>query len=300
MSATLVYYQDCPFCHSQDIHPLLVAKDHTVSKDNFEVWHCGHCTNRFTQSVPDLHHIGPYYRAEAYVSHTDTNKGLINQLYHWVRSYTLGNKRRLIKRVSHMQQGSLLDIGAGTGAFAHTMSEAGWQVTALEPDPVARENAANKYGLQLHSAEEIYTLPEASFDVITLWHVLEHVHDLHGYFDRFKALLKPGGKLVIAVPNYTSKDAAIYGQHWAAWDVPRHLYHFSPAGLQHLAHLKGFAITEMHPMWFDAFYVSMLSEQYKTGATNLVGAFLNGLRSNIKALGDERKCSSVIYILSRN
>lgn len=297
MSATLVYYRDCPFCHSQDIHPLLVAKDHTVSKENFEVWHCGHCTNRFTQSVPDLHHIGPYYRAEAYVSHTDTNKGLINQSYHWVRSYTLGNKRRLIKRVSHMQQGSLLDIGAGTGAFAHTMSEAGWQVTALEPDPVARENAANKYGLQLHSAEEIYTLPEASFDVITLWHVLEHVHDLHGYFDRFKALLKPGGKLVIAVPNYTSKDAAIYGQHWAAWDVPRHLYHFSPAGLQHLAHLKGFAITEMHPMWFDAFYVSMLSEQYKTGGTNLVGAFLNGLRSNIKALGDQRKCSSIIYVL---
>lgn len=300
MSASLVYYQDCPFCHSQDIHPLLVAKDHTVSKENFEIWHCGHCTNRFTQSIPDLHHIAPYYRAESYVSHTDTNKGLINQLYHWVRSYTLGNKRRLIKNISGLKEGSLLDIGAGTGAFAHTMAAAGWKVTALEPDPVARENAANKYGLQLRASEEMYTLPEASFDVITLWHVLEHVHDLHGYFERFKQLLKPHGQLVIAVPNYTSKDATIYGQHWAAWDVPRHLYHFSPKGLQQLAHLKGFDIKEMKPMWFDAFYVSMLSEQYKTGKSNLLAAFWNGLRSNLRALGDQRKCSSVIYILSRN
>jgi 2-polyprenyl-3-methyl-5-hydroxy-6-metoxy-1,4-benzoquinol methylase len=300
MSASLVYYQDCPFCHSQDIHPLLVAKDHTVSKENFEIWHCGHCTNRFTQSIPDLHHIAPYYRAESYVSHTDTNKGLINQLYHWVRSYTLGNKRRLIKNISGLKEGSLLDIGAGTGAFAHTMAAAGWKVTALEPDPVARENAANKYGLQLRASEEMYTLPEASFDVITLWHVLEHVHDLHGYFERFKQLLKPHGQLVIAVPNYTSKDATIYGQHWAAWDVPRHLYHFSPKGLQQLAHLKGFDIKEMKPMWFDAFYVSMLSEQYKTGKSNLLAAFWNGLRSNLQVLGDQRKCSSVIYILSRN
>ena len=180
------------------------------------------------------------------------------------------------------------------------MAAAGWKVTALEPDPVARENAANKYGLQLRSSEEIYTLSEASFDVITLWHVLEHVHDLHGYFERFKQLLKPQGKLVIAVPNYTSKDATIYGQHWAAWDVPRHLYHFSPKGLQQLAHLKGFDIKEMKPMWFDAYYVSMLSEQYKTRQSNLLAAFWNGLRSNLGALGDQRKCSSVIYILSRN
>lgn len=298
MSASLVNYKNCPFCNNAAIHPVLAAKDHTVSHESFEIWHCDDCSNRFTQAVPDLMHIGPYYQSTEYISHSDTAKGFINRLYHWVRSYTLGTKRRLIQRVTGMQQGALLDIGAGTGAFVTTMLQAGWKVTGLEPDSIARENAKTKHGIELRSADEIYSLPPTSFDVITLWHVLEHVHDLHGYFRQFKALLKPGGKLVIAVPNYTSKDAAVYGRHWAAWDVPRHLYHFSPAGMQQLAHLEGFNIQSIHPMWFDAFYVSMLSEQYKNGKPNLAGALLKGLSSNLAAIGDKRRCSSLIYVLS--
>lgn len=298
MSATNIVFDHCPFCNSEKIHPVLTAKDYTVSQESFEVWHCSTCTNRFTQAIPDIQHIGPYYQSATYVSHSDTDKGLINRLYHMVRSYTLGSKRSMIKRIAGLDRGILLDIGAGTGAFANTMLQAGWEVTGLEPDPIARENAQQKHGIQLRSAEEVYSLPNSSFDVITLWHVLEHVHDLHGYFKQFKQLLKPGGKLVIAVPNYTSKDAAQYGQYWAAWDVPRHLYHFSPAGMQHLAGLHGFSIQSMHPMWFDAFYVSMLSEQYKNGKGNLLGAFFTGLMSNLNAIGDKRKCSSLIYVIS--
>lgn len=298
MSSTNIVFDHCPFCNSEKIHPVLVAKDYTVSQENFEVWHCSTCTNRFTQSIPDIQNIGPYYQSATYVSHSDTDKGLINRLYHLVRSYTLGSKRKMITRISGLNQGVLLDIGAGTGAFANTMLQAGWEVTGLEPDPIARENAKQKHGIHLRSAEEVYSLPASSFDVITLWHVLEHVHDLHGYFKQFKQLLKPGGKLVIAVPNYTSKDASQYGQYWAAWDVPRHLYHFSPAGMKHLAGLHGFTVQSMHPMWFDAFYVSMLSEQYKNGKGNLLGAFFTGLMSNLNAIGDKRKCSSLIYIIS--
>lgn len=298
MSASLVNYKNCPFCNSAAIHPVLAAKDHTVSHESFEICHCDDCSNRFTQAVPDLMHIGPYYQSAEYISHSDTARGLINRLYHWVRSYTLGTKRRLTQRVTGIERGALLDIGAGTGAFVTTMLQAGWKVTGLEPDSIARENAKTKHGIELRSADDIYSLPPTSFDVITLWHVLEHVHDLHGYFRQFKALLKPGGKLVIAVPNYTSKDAAAYGRHWAAWDVPRHLYHFSPAGMQQLAQLEGFNIQSMHPMWFDAFYVSMLSEQYKNGQPNLVGALLKGISSNLAALGDKRRCSSLIYVLS--
>lgn len=298
MSESLINYQHCPFCSSKAIHPVLAAKDYTVSHRSFEIWHCGDCTNRFTQSAPDLMHIGPYYQSAEYISHSDTARGLINRLYHWVRSYTLGSKRRMIQRVSRQRQGTLLDIGAGTGAFAATMLQAGWKVTGLEPDTIARENAQTKYGIELRSADDIYSLPEVCFDVITLWHVLEHVHDLHGYFKQFKALLKPNGKLVIAVPNYTSRDAEAYGQYWAAWDVPRHLYHFSPAGMQNLAQLEGFTIESMHPMWFDAFYVSMLSEQYKNGRSNLPAALLKGLGSNLTTLGDKRRCSSLIYVLS--
>lgn len=298
MSSANLVLDHCPFCKGEKIHPVLVAKDYTVSQENFEVWHCSTCTNRFTQSIPDIQHIGPYYQSATYVSHSDTDKGLINRLYHLVRSYTLGSKRNMIKNVSGLDKGTLLDIGAGTGAFATTMLQAGWEVTGLEPDPIARENAQQKHGIQLRSAEEVYSLPASSFDVITLWHVLEHVHDLHGYFKQFKQLLKPGGKLVIAVPNYTSKDASYYEQYWAAWDVPRHLYHFSPAGMTHLAGLHGFTIQSMRPMWFDAFYVSMLSEQYKNGKANLLGAFFRGILSNLAALGDKRKCSSLIYVFS--
>lgn len=298
MSASIVNYTHCPFCNSEAIHPLMAAKDYTVSNAAFEIWHCDTCTNRFTQSVPDIQHIGAYYQSTAYISHSDTAKGLINKLYHWVRGYTLGRKRRLIQKVTGLSQGALLDIGAGTGAFVTTMLQAGWKVTGLEPDSIARENAKQKHGIDLRSAEDIYSLPPSSYDVITLWHVLEHVHDLHGYFRQFGALLKPGGKLVIAVPNYTSKDATTYGAHWAAWDVPRHLYHFSPIGMELIANQHKFSLASIHPMWFDAFYVSMLSEQYKNEKPNLPGALLSGISSNLTALGDKRRCSSLIYVFN--
>jgi SAM-dependent methyltransferase len=277
----------------------LVATDYTVSKTNFEIWHCDTCTNRFTQSIPDIDHIGAYYQSADYISHSDTNKGLVNTIYHRVRSFTLQQKRRLVTKLTKKQKGDLLDIGAGTGAFAATMQSAGWRVTALEPDATARDNAARKYGLTLRSANDIYTLPKQQFDLITLWHVLEHVHDLHGYFKRFQELLKEDGVLVIAVPNYTSKDAAFYKQYWAAWDVPRHLYHFSPAGMRKLGEQYGFTVSSIHPMWFDAFYVSMLSETYQHGKGNLPGAFVTGLRSNTRAVSDPERCSSLIYVLRK-
>jgi SAM-dependent methyltransferase len=143
-------------------------------------------------------------------------------------------------------------------------------------------------------------LPSASFDAITLWHVLEHVHDLQGYMAQLKNLLKENGRLFIAVPNYTSKDAAIYKEDWAAWDVPRHLYHFSPRSMKTLVEKHGLKIVEYKPMWFDSFYVSMLSSKYRNGRTNLVASFLNGLRSNIKAMGNVQRCSSVIYIIGKS
>lgn len=299
MSSSPITHQTCPFCHSNDIFPVFVAKDHTVSQESFEVWHCDACTNRFTQSIPDIEHIGAYYQSASYISHSDTNKGLVNNLYHRVRNHTLRQKRQLMKKLTGRDKGVLLDIGAGTGAFAHTMLEAGWQVTALEPDDIARANAAKKYDLQLREANEIYSLPAHSFDLITMWHVLEHVHDLHGYFARFRDMLVDNGVLVIAVPNYTSGDASTYLQHWAAWDVPRHLYHFSPKGMRILAEQEGFRVTEIRPMWFDAFYVSMLSETYKNGKGNLPMAFINGLRSNMNALFNKEHCSSIIYVLRR-
>ena len=279
--------------------PVLKVKDHTVSKEIFDIWHCGNCMARFTQNVPVADEIGRYYQAEAYVSHTDTKKGLVNRLYHLVRNYTLQTKRKLVEKAANLQKENLLDVGAGTGAFAATMQQAGWNVTGLEPDETARKNALTQHNLTLQNPDTLFTLPANSFDAITMWHVLEHVHELHRYLDTFNTLLKPQGVLMIAVPNYTCYDADVYKENWAAYDVPRHLYHFSPQSMQQLASQHGFSIAQYKPMWFDSFYVAMLSEQYKTGHSGLIKAVWNGLMSNLKALGDNKKCSSVIYVMRK-
>ena len=297
--ASIITYQQCPSCNSTHISPKLKAKDYTVSNTLFEVWECADCTLRFTQNIPDEENIGQYYQSTSYVSHSDTQEGLINKLYHRVRKITLNQKRDLVTDAAKTANGTLLDVGSGTGAFANTMQEAGWKVTGLEPDSTARKVALDKFGLALDSPEELFSLSPDTFNVITMWHVLEHVHNLHGYLEQYHSILKADGKLIIAVPNYTSNDASTYGEHWAAYDVPRHLYHFSPASMKHLTELKGFKIDSYQPMWFDSFYVSMLSEQYKTGKSGLIKAVFNGLLSNIKATSDNKLCSSVIYIMSK-
>jgi 2-polyprenyl-3-methyl-5-hydroxy-6-metoxy-1,4-benzoquinol methylase len=294
-----IVYSQCPGCSSASIYPAVSAKDHTVSQEIFEIWHCDDCTIRFTQKVPNASTIGPYYQSPDYVSHSDTDKGFINRLYHRVRNHTLTTKRKLLQEITGKEKAVLLDIGAGTGAFANTMRQADWTVMGLEPDAKARQNAESKYGILLQSAENLFRLEDAQFDAITMWHVLEHVHDLHGYLERCYSVIKPGGRLVIAVPNYTSRDAKTYRGFWAAYDVPRHLYHFSPKGMEQLVKAKGFILEDTRPMWFDSFYVSMLSEQYKNGSGNIIGALWNGMLSNLVALGNKKRCSSVIYIFSK-
>ncbi len=294
--SNILHLQHCPSCKSARINPVLKVRDYTVSQEEFGVWECGDCSLRFTQDIPSQDEIGRYYQSAAYVSHSDTKKGLINKLYHFVRNYTLRSKRNLIERTSRIKAGKLLDVGAGTGMFAKAMQDAGWKVTGLEPDETARLNALNQ-GLQLHPADKLFSLDPGCYDVITMWHVLEHVHDLHGYLNSFQKILKKGGTLFIAVPDYTSYDAAHYKQYWAAYDVPRHLYHFSPESMNRLMLQHGFVVKDYKPMWFDSFYVSMLSEQYKSGKNNLLKAIMNGMRSNIAALKDAKKCSSIIYVI---
>ena len=296
----LIHYKGCPLCNSTEIAEALTARDHTVSQKTFSIWECSNCTLRFTQDVPDAASIVAYYQSEDYISHTNTRKGLVNSLYHMVRKQTLSDKRRLLCSATRMKSGKMLDIGAGTGAFVAHMKENDWDVTGLEPDEKAREVALTQNNVQLLSISEFYSLPPDSYDAITLWHVLEHVHDLHAYIGQLARLLKKEGRIFIAVPNYTSYDAKNYDAYWAAYDVPRHLYHFSPKALNALVKQHGFTIAAHKPMWFDSFYVSMLSEQYKTGKNNLFSAFWNGLRSNIRTTNNVKRCSSVIYIIRKS
>ena len=294
-----IHYTHCPVCGSADIKDILSAKDHTVSAEKFSIAECSGCSLRFTQDAPDAAHMAPYYKSEDYISHSNTSKGLINGLYQSVRKRTLRKKRKLAERITGTNAGQLLDMGSGTGAFVNEMTRHGWQVTGLEPNADARALAKQLYRAELKDIDQFNHLPVESFDVITLWHVLEHVHELSSYVRQLKTLLKDKGRLFIAVPNYTAKEAGIYKEYWAAYDVPRHLYHFSPRSMQVLMERSGLRILEYKPMWYDSFYISMLSSKYKTGKANLVASFFNGLRSNLKAMGDVKRCSSVIYCIGK-
>ena len=337
---SIVHYTLCPVCGSSSINPVLSVNDYTVSGKNFSIWQCTDCSLRFTQDVPDMNTIGDYYKSEDYISHTNTSKGLINRLYKITRKKTLRQKRKLVCKETGKKQGSLLDVGSGTGAFVKEMKQNGWQVIGLEPDAEARKIAKETFNCELKNTDELFHLPANSFDAITLWHVLEHVHDLHKYLEQLKKLLQPSGRLIVAVPNYTSFDASTYKEDWAAYDVPRHLYHFSPVSMKLLIEKAGMKISGYRPMWFDSFYVSLLSSKYKNaglppfadadsrrpkpmasdeakaqasgksalagdawpdrqGRTKWFSAILNGLISNLEAMSDTKKCSSVIYIISK-
>ncbi len=296
----MVHYDSCPICGSPSLSSKFSAKDHTVTGNNFVITACRYCTGLFTQDVPEQEEIGAYYKSENYISHSDTKRGLVNNLYHKVRAITLKGKRDLVQKITNKKSGNILDLGAGTGAFLNTMKEAGWNINGLEPDEAAKKIAKEQYNLEMQPLDEFFDLPHEKFDAITMWHVLEHVHQLHQYMDKLKHLLNASGKLFIAVPNYTSKDAQYYKSSWAAYDVPRHLYHFSPKSMELLVEKHGMHIVTKKRMWFDSYYVSMLSEKYKTGKDNHFIAALVGLYSNFVALFNKDKCSSVIYVIGKN
>ena len=295
----MVTYTSCPICKSNDLVEIFSAKDYTVSGEYFSIEKCKTCTLLFTQNVAEQNEIGRYYASENYISHSDTQVGLVNKLYHLIRKKTLQSKKNLIEGETEKSNGNILDIGCGTGAFLNTMKTRGWEITGLEPDETARAKAKTFYGIEPQPSINIFNLPYNSYDAITMWHVLEHVHQLHEYIGQLKNLLTDKGKIFIAVPNYTSYDAQHYGTFWAAYDVPRHLYHFTPASMKRLVEQHGLTIKKINPMWFDSFYVSMLSEQYKNGKGNLIKAFFIGLISNIKTLFNPKKCSSIIYIIEK-
>jgi 2-polyprenyl-3-methyl-5-hydroxy-6-metoxy-1,4-benzoquinol methylase len=290
-----VHYKNCPACKSTSLKQVMAVIDFSVSQESFPIVECADCGMRFTDQAPCETVIGRYYQSADYVSHSDTKKGIINRIYHIARSYTLDQKLSLVKKATGKRVGMHLDVGSGTGAFVHTMEVAGWSSVGVEPDENARAIAAKKYGADIFPAGHFFSLPASTYDAITMWHVLEHVHRLDDYVVQLKALLSPGGKLFVAVPNYTSADAGKYKDYWAAYDVPRHLYHFSPKSMRKLMERHGLKVIETKPMWLDSFYVSMLSEKYKKG--NLINAVWNGLLSNLSAFFKKEKCSSLIYVI---
>jgi len=247
-----------------------------------------------THPQPSAERLSSYYDSEDYISHTGSKRNLFERLYHLVRSIMIGSKLKIIAKES-LAAGQLLDIGCGTGDFLLAAEKKGWQTIGIEPNKQAKKCALSK-GLKVFDNKELSHLKANSFDVITLWHVLEHLPQLEEQITHFKRLLKPDGNLVIAVPNFKSYDAKYYKSNWAAYDVPRHLWHFSKTSIQKLFERKGFELISTKPMWFDAIYVSILSEKIKGSQLGFIKGVLLGSLSNFKGLYT-KEFSSHMFIL---
>jgi 2-polyprenyl-3-methyl-5-hydroxy-6-metoxy-1,4-benzoquinol methylase len=272
---------------------LLNCKDNTVSGDYFEVMVNTEYEMLVTYPVPK--NIEDYYKSETYISHTDSKKTFFDKSYQVVKNHTLKQKLILLNSFKSSSK-SVLDFGAGTGDFLKICKNNNWQVLGIEPSAEARENAVKK-GIYLK--ENLLDVTNQKFDVITLWHVLEHVENLKNTIKVLKSLLQPEGRIVVAVPNYKSYDAKFYKEHWAAYDVPRHLWHFSQKAIHKLFLEAEMIVEETLPMKFDSYYVSLLSEKYKTGKSNPIKAFYRGFLSNHSAKSTT-EYSSLIYVIKNN
>jgi 2-polyprenyl-3-methyl-5-hydroxy-6-metoxy-1,4-benzoquinol methylase len=246
------------------------------------------------KTIPVPQNVSDYYQSENYISHTDSNKSFFDKAYQLVKKVSLSKKVGLIKKLNK-GEGALLDIGSGTGDFLAYAKNKNWSVQGVEPGENAR-NLSEKKGIFV--SKFLHDVEEKFFDVITLWHVLEHVEDFDSYILEIKKRLKPGGTLIVAVPNFKSKDALHYKEYWAAFDVPRHLWHFSKPAIERIFSPHNFKLIQTKPMWFDAFYVSLLSEKYKTGKANWIKAIWQGGLSNLSGIFT-KEYSSHIYILKK-
>ena len=286
----------CPVCDSTQFSPFLVCEDYLVSHQKFAIQQCNSCGFRFTNPRPDETTIGSYYKSDQYVSHNDSSGGIINVAYRAVRNYTLRAKLNLINKLNH-GTGRILDIGCGTGAFLETCKTGGWGVLGMEPDPDARAISTKKLQADIKPNLDALSGVEP-VDVISLWHVLEHIPDLNQAIPQLHNLLAQKGTILIAVPNSDSYDATYFKEYWAAYDVPRHLHHFTPSTIESLFRKYGFQLVSKRPMVFDALYIAMLSTRYQTGKTDYLKSVQVGLSSNAKAR-ETGNSSSLTYVFKK-
>ena len=296
----MIEIETCPVCNGKSFNPYLTCTDHTVSHETFKLVRCQNCQLVITSPKPETASLQNYYLSADYISHTNRAKTIIDRLYLLARSFTLKWKIDLIeKHAPPTEKLSILDYGCGTGHFLSACYERNWNISGVEPSDQARQNADTQVRPLI--CNSITELSEISFDVITLWHVLEHIPDPTQALQTITARLKQNGTLIIAIPNHKSWDATFYKEHWAGYDVPRHLWHFSQPNVVMLAKKLSLQLVETIPMKLDAYYVSLLSEKYKNPnkkISNLLQGFVKGLTSNLKA-SKTRESSSLIYILKK-
>lgn len=270
----------------------LETTDHLVSKEKFRLEYLTETDMLVTQPIPE--NLSNYYESDNYISHTDEAKTLLEKVYQTVKKIALKRKLELINKYANISK-TILDIGCGTGEFLITARKNNWHTLGVEINDEARNKSSKKNITTYKLLEEVKS---SQFNIITLWHVLEHLKDLNGTITKISSLLDTDGTLIIAVPNYKSYDANYYKEYWAAYDTPRHLWHFSQKSISTIFENHNLKVVRTLPMYFDSYYVSLLSEKYKTGKSNYLKAFYRGMLSNLKAKRTG-EYSSLIYVLQK-
>ena len=286
----------CPWCQSEKAHTHLSLKDYFLTQEPFEIMVCEDCGLLYTTPKPSDEKIGDYYKSESYYSHQENKKGFIPRVYEAVKSVNL--KHKIAIATQGKEPGRLLDIGCGVGDFLHFAEQNGWQCTGAEPSEDAASIAKKRIKAEIMLPKDLEKLPDESFDVITMWHVLEHVSDLLWQVNQLNRLLKKGGRLVIALPNFMSYDAQYYKDKWAAYDVPRHLNHFSQDSIAKIFNINGLVNKPTQKLVWDAFYISFMSEKYRQKRLPLLRGIYRGMISNLKAR-KSGEWSSLVYVFEK-
>lgn len=271
----------CPWCGKQSQQTYLKVKDYFLTQEDFELIQCEGCGLLFTVPRPPANEIGKYYESVDYYSHQQNKKGFVPRIYEAVKSRNLKYKTQLA--IGGLPVGRLLDIGCGVGDFLVHVKNAGWEVAGIEPSSQAKSIAQERLGMLPLDPSDTASLSDHSYDVITMWHVLEHVDDLKSQLSELSRLLKPGGRLIIALPNYQSFDCQHYKSYWAGWDVPRHLNHFRPVVIRSIVTSCGIEFVDIQKLKWDAYYISYLSEKYLRHSLPLLRGVWWGFLSNAKA-----------------
>jgi len=285
----------CPVCGGNSFVTERICTDFVATGQEFSLQRCSNCTLLFTNPRPDSWHISPYYQTDKYISHTNSKKGAIYFLYDIVRLISQTNKlKKINERLKN--KASLLDVGCGLGYFLNTAKKDGWRVEGLDVSEEARTHVKQHFGIDVHKEEAIKSFPDASFEAITLWHVLEHFHNLQEWVIDMGRVLKTDGLMFVAVPNSDSYDAHHYQSFWDGYDVPRHLYHFNHKSIETLFNKNGLTVVDRLPMIYDSYYISWRSEIHKKSLLGFFMAMIIGQISNWKARKG-RNYSSVLYII---
>jgi SAM-dependent methyltransferase len=295
----MISHNLCPLCFSKRISLYLKCTDHLLSGEEFELFKCQECGFIFIHEYPDEKSLAAYYDSDNYISHADNAKGFLNRVYFLARDIMLRRKKRFVEMATGINKGKILDLGCGAGYFAGTMKKSGWDVTGVEPNQKARDFGSRQFSINVINPDHLPDLAEKSFDSVTLWHVMEHLPDPLKYSGEIDRLLKPGGICIAALPNSNSYDAKYYGRFWAAYDLPRHLWHFNPSTLILFWQKKGYKVAYMKSLPLDVFYISILSEKNRGSAVPFIKGLMTGGIFALKSAFNKERSSSLIYFLHR-